>query len=140
MVSKLYDCLVIGGGPSGLTAALTMARVRLNAIVFDSKEYRNSAAKKMHTVIGNDHVDPAQFRKTARHQILDRYKTIEFQDSKIVTAAKIALDAKDGGSGFEVKDDQGNSWRGKKMLLASGGVDYLPEDIEGYQENWGKHM
>lgn len=140
MSSKLYDCLVIGGGPAGLTAALTMARVRVHAIVFDSKEYRNARAKKMHTVIGNDHVDPAEFRKTAKQQIQDRYKTVDFQDSKIVKAAKIDLDAKDGGSGFEVKDEQGNSWRGKKMILASGGVDYLPEDIEGYKENWGKHM
>lgn len=140
MTPKLYDCLIIGGGPSGLSAALMVARVRRSAVVFDSNVYRNAKAKKVHGVMGHDHIDPAELRKKSKQQILDRYKTIEFEETKIVTAAKMDAEGKDGGSGFEVKDQQGRSWRGKKLILATGTVDILPEDIEGFEENWGKHM
>ena len=33
---------VIGGGPAGLQAALTLGRMHREAIVFDSSEYRNA--------------------------------------------------------------------------------------------------
>jgi thioredoxin reductase len=46
---QIVDGLIIGGGPAGLAAALTFARTRGTAIVFDSREYRNEGIKHMHT-------------------------------------------------------------------------------------------
>lgn len=138
MSSKIYDCLIIGGGPAGLTAGLTMGRCGRPAVVFDSKEYRDGGSKYMHMVLANDHANPAQWRDTARQQMLDNYPMIEFEYTKIVTITKISLET--SKTGFEVKDGKGQSWKGKKLILATGTRDLLPDNIEGYKENWGRHM
>lgn len=50
----ILDALIIGGGPSGLSAASGLARVRRTALLVDSGEYRNSKGRHMHDVIGLD--------------------------------------------------------------------------------------
>lgn len=49
-----YDVIVVGGGPSGLSALSGVSRVRRTALLFDSQEYRNGPTRNMHDVIGND--------------------------------------------------------------------------------------
>lgn len=50
----IYDAIVIGGGPSGLSALSGLARVRRKVLMVDSGEYRNAATRHMHDVIGLD--------------------------------------------------------------------------------------
>lgn len=52
--ADVYDAIVVGGGPSGLSALSGLARVRRKAILIDSGEYRNAATRHMHDVIGLD--------------------------------------------------------------------------------------
>lgn len=49
-----YDVIIIGGGPSGLSAASALSRVLRKSVLFDSGEYRNNPTRHMHDVIGND--------------------------------------------------------------------------------------
>lgn len=49
-----YDAIVVGGGPSGLSAASGLARVRRKVLLVDSGIYRNAATRHMHDVIGFD--------------------------------------------------------------------------------------
>lgn len=49
-----YDAIIVGGGPSGLSALSGLARVRRNVLLVDSGEYRNAATRHMHDVIGMD--------------------------------------------------------------------------------------
>lgn len=131
---QVVDALIVGGGPAGLSAALAFARQNQTAIVFDSGRYRNNAADFMHLIPGLDHIAPNVFRDTARTQIAERYDTIRMQLwTDLVTAKQI-----DGGI-FEVVDGAGTSWQGKKMILATGVEDVLP-DIPGYADCWGKAM
>ena len=61
-----YDAVVIGGGPSGLSAVSGLARVRRNVLVIDSGEYRNGATRHMHDVIGFDGRFPDNYTWTPR--------------------------------------------------------------------------
>jgi len=135
---QIVDALIVGAGPAGLNAALTFARTRSTALVFDSQEYRNAGIKHMHTVASRDHHDPQLFRSTAREQIESRYETVWFQKANITHVAKKAI-GKEQYDGFEVKDSEGQTYEGRKLILATGSKDILP-DIEGYKENWPEHI
>jgi thioredoxin reductase len=135
---QIVNAIIIGAGPAGLNAALTFARTRSTALVFDSREYRNEGIKHMHTVASRDHQDPYAFRATAREQIESRYETVWFQQATITHAAK-KLIGEEQHDGFEVKDSNGNIYESRKLILATGSKDVMP-DIDGYKENWPAHI
>lgn len=49
-----YDAVIVGGGPSGLSALSGLARVRRNVLLIDSGEYRNGPTRHLHDLIGFD--------------------------------------------------------------------------------------
>lgn len=132
-LASQYDVLIVGAGPAGLSAALGLARQLYTAVVFNSGVYHNQLADHMHNVITWDHQDPALFRKKAKEGILERYDTIKFRDTKVESVAK-TFDGK-----FELRDADGKTWMGRKLVLAMGVRDIYPS-IEGYHECWGKGM
>ncbi|KAK4068265.1 uncharacterized protein Triagg1_7508 [Trichoderma aggressivum f. europaeum] len=135
----IYDALVIGGGPAGLSSALTLARVCRTSIVFDSSEYRNNDAKEMHTFLSRDGIAPRSFRNIARGQIREKYSDqVSFMDTKIVSVSNTEI--LPGYKGFQAVDSSNNTYLGRKLVLATGVEDILPTDIEGYKENWPQHM
>ena len=143
--SSLYDVLIIGSGPAGLSAALALGRVRRTALVLSSEEFRNAKAPALHGVISRDGESPAEFLRISREQIAQKYqKTISFEHTKIVSIRKkeIQLHDHDGEAlydAFEAEDSSGRVFRGKKMILATGSRDIFP-DIEGFAENWGENI
>jgi thioredoxin reductase len=135
---QIVDALIIGAGPAGLNAAIAFARTRTTAIIFDSREYRNEGIKHMHTVASQDHQDPYAFRATAWEQIRSRYETVWLQQSTITHATK-KLIGPEQYDGFEIKDSDGKTYLGRKLILATGSRDVMP-DIKGYKENWPNHI
>ncbi|KAL4765814.1 NAD(P)/FAD-dependent oxidoreductase [Aspergillus foveolatus] len=131
--ARIYDVLIIGAGPAGLSTALGLARQTYSAIVFNSNQYRNAFADRMHNVLTWDHKPPNDFRAAARDNIESRYSTIHFKNATITSAA-----AKEDGT-FEVVDEQENKYQGRKLALATGVTDVLP-DIKGFSELWGKNI
>ncbi|KAK4043927.1 hypothetical protein C8A01DRAFT_32026 [Parachaetomium inaequale] len=137
--AKIYDALIIGGGPAGLSAAMALARVCRTSILFDSGEYRNEGAKAMHSFLSRDGMNPAEFRATASQQIQNTYSDqVSFRKSRVVGLSnkQILL----GYKGFEAVDDAGQTFLGRKLILATGTEDVLPTDIKGYEENWPEHI
>ncbi|KAF2869634.1 hypothetical protein BDV95DRAFT_546689 [Massariosphaeria phaeospora] len=125
------DALIIGGGPAGLSAALTMARQRQTCVIFDSGSYRNGISDYMHLIPGFDHKHPSEYLAASRENILDRYPTVSIEKVSISTIKK----NEDGT--FEATDTNETLWRSKKLVLASGVDDIMPK-IDGYEECWGK--
>ncbi|PLB44476.1 FAD/NAD(P)-binding domain-containing protein [Aspergillus steynii IBT 23096] len=127
------DVLIIGGGPAGLTAALTLVRQNHSAILFDSGSYRNGRAKYMHMIPTWDHRGPAEFRAKARSEILNHPENVSIEGVYLTSARKI------NDSLFEVADAAGKTWQGRKIILATGSEDILP-DIPGYKDAWVKRI
>ena len=124
-----HDVIVIGGGPAGLQAALTLGRMHRPVLVLDSGTYRNDPTHAMHNVAGFDGVKPADYR-AAVHRDLTEYATVAVRD---VAVTSVAGDAE---AGFLVELADGTTARGRRLLLATGVRDTLPvkpglEDLFG---------
>ena len=49
-----YDVAIVGGGPGGLAASMSLSRVARTSILFDSQDYRNAKTRYMHDILGQD--------------------------------------------------------------------------------------
>jgi thioredoxin reductase len=125
MQSNGYDVAIIGGGAAGLSAALVLGRARRRVAVIDTGAPRNAPAAHMHGFLSRDGVPPAQLLATGRAEA-HRY-AVEFVDDEAVAAAP----------DFTVRLASGNAVRARRLVLATGAVDELP-DIPGARERWGR--
>ena len=129
----IYDTLILGGGPAGLSTALGLARQLYSVVVFDSQQYRNDPADRMHNVLSWDHKPPSDFRASTRANILSRYDTVTIRSVKIDSIVK----TKQGC--FEATDCNGGKTVGKTVVLAMGVTDQML-DISGFEKLWGRSM
>ncbi|KAI1123944.1 hypothetical protein F5Y10DRAFT_280580 [Nemania abortiva] len=130
-----YEVIVVGGGPAGLAALSALARVRRNALLIDSGDYRNTPTRLMHDVIGFDGVPPAYFRWVAQNQ-LSHYKTVKTTNGTVTN-----IQPEDGNAYFTVSmtafDGAISLITARKIVLATGLRDLLAP-TPGLQENFGK--
>ncbi|HEX4959433.1 MAG TPA: NAD(P)/FAD-dependent oxidoreductase [Thermoanaerobaculia bacterium] len=125
----MYDVLVIGGGPAGLSAALVLGRARRRVLVFDSGQPRNAPSPAAHSVFTRDGTPPLELLRIGREQ-LRPYESVEIRDAEVIDAVKEA----DGSFSAVLAD--GSRVAGRRILLATGMMDKLPE-IDGLHELWG---
>lgn len=114
----MYDVIVIGGGPAGLQAALTLGRMHRTVLLLDSGRYRNDPAERMHNFLSHDGTPPAELRATARGELAG-YDTVEVRE---VEATRVV-----GSVGaFTVGLADREPEEAAAVLLATGVRDRLP--------------
>lgn len=126
---NIYDCVIVGGGSAGLSAALTLGRARRRVLVCDKGNPRNAPAREAHSFFTRDGTNPLELLKIGREQ-LKPYETVEFQSIGV-------KEIKKSGAQFEVIFDDGTMKKSRKILLAFGVKDEFPA-IENFSEFWGK--
>lgn len=126
----MYDALVIGGGPAGLQAALTLGRMHRTVALVDSGRYRNGTVEHAHNFATHDGRAPEEIRRLAREDLAD-YDTVELRDAAVHTVRETA-------DGFVAETDDGPI-EARTLVLATGLRDDLP-DLPGLEEAWGKEV
>ncbi|WZH38305.1 MAG: NAD(P)/FAD-dependent oxidoreductase [Microbacterium enclense] len=126
----VYDAIIIGGGPAGLQAALTLGRMHRRTLLLDSGAYRNGTVPHAHNLLTNDGRDPAELRRVARDEIA-AYETVEIRDAAAATVSRSddALEVTVGGAQL----------RATAVILATGLADDLPP-VPGLAAHWGDRV
>jgi len=125
----MVEVVVIGAGPAGLAAALTLGRSRRQTVVLDAGQGRNAQADAVHGFLSRDGTAPEELRRAARDE-LAAYPDVELRDTAVLAATAEP-------DGFRVTLSDATELTAGRLLLATGVVDELPA-IEGLAPLWGR--
>ncbi len=125
----MWEVIIVGGGPAGLSAALILGRCRRDVLLCDSGKPRNGKARWLHGFLTRDGISPAEFRRHA-HEQLAAYPNVRTVEGE-------AVDARCLDGGFEVTFADGQTHATRMLLLATGVKEELPA-IEGIDAIYGR--
>lgn len=112
------ECLVIGGGPAGLTAAVYLARFRRRVLVIDGGASRASWIPVSHNIAGFPH-------GVSGEALLARLREQATQYGAEIREGEIAS-LEPCGDGFKARTGA-SEIRAARVLLATGGLDVEPD-------------
>jgi thioredoxin reductase (NADPH) len=117
-MEEALDCLIVGGGPAGLTAAIYLARFHLDILVIDAGKSRASCIPCTRNVPGfPDGIKGTDLLELMRAQACKYGAKIE---TEFVTKLE-----RDGAGLFTASAGSG-CWRGRSVLLATGVTNRRP--------------
>jgi thioredoxin reductase len=129
----IYDIVIAGGGPSGLSAALALGRARKRVLLCDAGPRRNAAATHIHNFVTRDGTPPDEFRAVARAQ-LAAYPNVEIADENVASI--------EGSRGAFRIGVGARTVEARRVLLATGMIDETvaiasSTEVDGFAERWG---
>ncbi|WKA51280.1 NAD(P)/FAD-dependent oxidoreductase [Planococcus liqunii] len=122
-----YDCVIVGGGPAGLNAALVLGRSRRNVILFDDDSGRNLVTRESHGFITRDGIKPEEFKRLA-HKDIAKYDSVEIKQERVMSINRVS------DTHYEITTEEGKTYHSIKIILATGLREQQPNipDIEKY--------
>ena len=111
---NVLDCIVIGGGPSGLSASLTLGRARRNIALFDDGTNRNRVTQASNGFITRDGIKPQELKEIALKE-LENYPSVSYFKA---TVTEIIKDR--GNNRFTIQTSIDQEFVAEKIILATG--------------------
>ena len=130
MAEEILDCVVVGAGVAGLSAALFLARAGRKTVVFDGGPSRIHAVSVVREYSGFDGMSPVAMLDRARQEAMSYGAEIRLGRVECV------LPREDGF--FEISAN-GQSQVARSVVLATGLTDELPT-LEGVRPAWGEDL
>ncbi|MEX1127086.1 MAG: NAD(P)/FAD-dependent oxidoreductase [Vicinamibacterales bacterium] len=127
----MYDVVIVGAGPAGLSAALVLGRCRRSVLVCDNGHPRNEASHAMHGFLTRDGMPPLEFLRQAREE-LRPYTTVKVRNVTVT-------DARCENSRFVTTLETGEQVESLKLLIATGVRDRVPA-IDGISNLYGRSV
>jgi thioredoxin reductase len=132
MVNDLYDCIVIGAGPAGLSASLFLARYLRRTLTFHHNSPRNEYAHGIHGFLGHHGIRPGELLAKGRDEVTSH--------GGLIIEACVAAVEKVSPEHFRVfagpEGTERRAFEARRLLLATGLRDLTP-DCPGFREFYG---
>ena len=121
--NDILDCVIVGGGPAGLTAALYLARLRRRFVIVDAGAQRAAWIPTSHNI-------PVFASGISGHEILDRQReSLRPYEASVLSGTVEALTRNSGCFTAHVRGEGDTSRQvaARRVLLATGAVDVEPD-------------
>lgn len=125
---RVYDAIVVGGGPGGLSAALVLGRCRRSVLLFDLEDARNLRTLQVNGFLAVAGCGPLELRTRAKEQLAEH--RVELVAEEVVNARLL----EDGS--FQAETSSA-SYSSRRLILATGLRDNIPPQ-EGFQRHYGR--
>lgn len=126
-----WECIIVGGGAAGLSAALVLGRARRKTLLVDAGRQSNLPAHGIGGLLGHDGRSPAELYAAGRRE-LAAYPTVEVRDTEVVSGKR-------DGSGFVLDLSDGSREVSRRVLLATG-MEYRLPQVPGIAPLWGRSV
>ncbi len=130
-MSKLYDLLIIGGGPAGMAAAVYGSRSRLDTLVLEAKRKTGGQPATYHDMDNYPGVP-----ETTAGELMDNFRTHAEKFGTEFARGEVA-EITGEGLAKEVITKKGESYRAKAIVIATG-AEPRKLGIKGEEEFKGK--
>ncbi len=130
MSNDLYDCIVIGAGPAGLSASLFLARYLRRTLTFHHNSPRNEYAHGVHGFLGHHGIRPGELLARGRDEVTSHGGLII--EACVTAVEKVSSDHFRVSAGSE----ETQVFEARRLLLATGLRDLTP-DCPGFREFYG---
>ena len=132
MVDDLYECIVIGAGPAGLSASLFLARYLHRTLTFHHNSPRNEYANGVHGFLGHHGIAPNKLLALGRDEVTSH-------GGLIIEACVNAVEQVSPERFRVTAGPQQKVFEARRLLLATGLRDLTP-DCPGFREFYGSSV